>query len=737
MNTLRISRVVGFGSKPPQDFDQSPITLGTASSCTIRFDPAFDRGVAAQHARLEWNGEAWYLLDLGSPEGTWVDGLRLAEARAVLGPLEFSLGQNGPKVRIEPLATPSTGAGSSVSQVVPPAPASVSPSKSASQKTAIFGALAAVLVLVLGGGIYWLFRDAGRPSFDQTLNGPGGSEQVSPSRPDSEEEAPAHPSPRRTQSVTAGLPAMGLNPPSAAERSFVESSVPTVEQVGLNSLAVQRGAKSSGKGALAAGQSVTFGHELRSVVAKTGTVAKSKDSGLQLPAAVDNSTLPCFPPITSQGQLGSCASFSMAYYTASHNTGLVHHWAASTDPSRNFSPKWTYTMVNGGKDGGSTFLPIMNFLQRHGAPTLAEWPYSGDPGSPVNYREWPTDPKIWQSALGHRIENIGTIRHVDTPGGLQNLKAYLANGYIGSFGTSVGGWRYAKSKANPGAPGDAVAAGQDVCYYIGDYPGPSGHAMTVVGYDDNMWVDVNANGTVDPGETGALKIANSWGTEGWAQFDPGTVDNGPSDEAKVGVGGFVWILYDALKNESVIPGFHPADRVPLNRGGGFWQSVVYYLQPSPEDYRPRMLARFTIQTNQRDSLDIRLGLAGPNANKPEMIWRPGALSLPQFTEEATAIESYTGMGGPFGMNGQEGSSTATCVFDLTDLLNQIDNPDLKSIQCYLMVNKLSPDAEVTIKDYSVLGEDGKVLSESPALSGTIDSGTKLFKVDVPLPHQNP
>ena len=65
--------------------------------------------------------------------------------------------------------------------------------------------------------------------------------------------------------------------------------------------------------------------------------------------------------------------------------------------------------------------------------------------------------------------------------------------------------------------------------------------MTVVGYNDDIWVDINSNGFVDPGEKGAFRIANSWGT-GW------------------GEGGFCWMSYDALKNPSAVSGGPGANR---------------------------------------------------------------------------------------------------------------------------------------------------------------------------------
>ena len=58
-----------------------------------------------------------------------------------------------------------------------------------------------------------------------------------------------------------------------------------------------------------------------------------------------------------------------------------------------------------------------------------------------------------------------------------------------------------------------------------------GHALTVVGYNDNICCDVNGNGKIEASEKGAFKIANSWGT-GW------------------GNSGYIWVLYDALNGVS-------------------------------------------------------------------------------------------------------------------------------------------------------------------------------------------
>lgn len=48
--------------------------VGRSSACTLRLDEPM---ASAEHARLAWADGAWSVRDLGSRNGTWVDGLRL------------------------------------------------------------------------------------------------------------------------------------------------------------------------------------------------------------------------------------------------------------------------------------------------------------------------------------------------------------------------------------------------------------------------------------------------------------------------------------------------------------------------------------------------------------------------------------------------------------------------------------------------------------------------------------
>lgn len=382
----------------------------------------------------------------------------------------------------------------------------------------------------------------------------------------------------------------GLRVPTAQERRWEAANLARTRSVGPNALALRR---SRGAGRAPA-----------------------------LPTSVDNSLLPSFPPVRDQGALGSCVDFAVTYYTMTHMVAMARGWDTRSDAvgTRAFSPKWTYNLCNGGEDGGSWITAAYQVLLDHGAATWAQFPYDSD------YRSWCLDPGVWQAAISHRMERAGCIDGVSTDAGLRDLKQLLANGYVLNLGTSIGGWHFRRLGDDPGTPDDDALAGKDVCSRV--LASSLLHAMTVVGYDDAAWVDLNGNKAVDEGEKGALRVVNSWGA-GWKE------------------GGFTWIAYDALRSRSAVAGASVAGRV-----SAFLDDRAYWIAPR-QDYGPRLVARFIVSHARRGQMAVSAGVSDLGALRPGALWSPAAFRF---------------AGGPYAFDGSTARCDGTFVLDLTDLL---------------------------------------------------------------------
>jgi len=85
-----------FGVEQERLFDQ-PFALGRDMSCALRFDDAL---VSRRHAEVNHEHGVWYVADLGSRNGTLLDGQRIT--RALLPPRGvIRLSEGGPAVHIE------------------------------------------------------------------------------------------------------------------------------------------------------------------------------------------------------------------------------------------------------------------------------------------------------------------------------------------------------------------------------------------------------------------------------------------------------------------------------------------------------------------------------------------------------------------------------------------------------------------------------------------------------------
>jgi len=305
----------------------------------------------------------------------------------------------------------------------------------------IFGLMIALAALAFPANL--LAQDAGRFSYDWT---------VSAGSPDS--------SVPGVIEWNGSLPATGLKEPTAAEKDWVKKNLPVIQNISLNQLALERiNAERSGRGLKSFSADkldlASVGNEALFASAPNGnTYTASALTGI-LPNSVDNSALPAFPPIRSQGSIGSCAAWATTYYQFTYETNLARGTTASSGDNNNiFSPKWTYNMINGGGDNGSYFSAAYAVEMKNGAATWADFPYNS------NYLEWPLVASTWRNALNYRPLSYGQISNSNVELLIGNLKTQLANGHLIVIATYVSSWAQKTVGNDPSTSEDNAFAGQ-------------------------------------------------------------------------------------------------------------------------------------------------------------------------------------------------------------------------------------------------------------------------------------
>lgn len=163
--------------------------------------------------------------------------------------------------------------------------------------------------------------------------------------------------------------------------------------------------------------------------------------------------------------------------------------------------------------------------------------------------------------------------------------------------------------------------------------------MTVVGYDDDVWCDINGNNVMEPAELGAFKVANSWGDD-WCNE------------------GYVWVAYDALNKVSAVSGnwesSEDGERNSIfDRGiyvNGSKANAFYYIDV--ENKEVEYIGQLTIDTDYRNSLSV---YAGRN------------------TSISTSISNTAQKFKLVGDSSKEISYKGTIVFDYADLAEPISD----------------------------------------------------------------
>ncbi len=281
------------------------------------------------------------------------------------------------------------------------------------------------------------------------------------------------------------------------------------------------------------------------------------------------------PPVSNQGEIGSCASQSITYMQM---TNAVSRYLHSIDPDIEWdpssgnkkylmSPKFTFDFSGSGTawvydillDHGITTMDKLSFYMQPGS---GAYKIFMAPGSKLQWKqsvEWGVTEGLLEEALEIRLQNWtseedqiwikketygdanGDIMLTTTEKGkelLNKIKQSLVDGNVVVTGGLSGAWRYDKITKN----GDIGKKGED-CLSWSHSDQSGGHQVSIIGYDDNVECTI-AGATMK----GAFLVANSWGD--WMND------------------GCVWLMYDALNSKSEFPAInalHPQRYISMDQ----------------------------------------------------------------------------------------------------------------------------------------------------------------------------
>ncbi|HSB55981.1 MAG TPA: FHA domain-containing protein, partial [Gemmatimonadales bacterium] len=107
-------------------FGQSYISIGRHPQCELQFDPEKDLDVSSRHAVVAREGDLYVLRDLGSTNGTFVNGRRLSGDHLLATRDVIRFGPNGPQLEFTAIGDTRPGP-------------STAPSPARSSGTVVFG----------------------------------------------------------------------------------------------------------------------------------------------------------------------------------------------------------------------------------------------------------------------------------------------------------------------------------------------------------------------------------------------------------------------------------------------------------------------------------------------------------------------------------------------------------------------------------------------------------------------
>ena len=440
------------------------------------------------------------------------------------------------------------------------------------------------------------------------------------------------------------------------------------------------------------------------------------------PSAADNSTnenAKYLPPVLNQYG-GSCTHYSYVYAVGSYILNQARD-KSSQLTSNVLSPLFTYNMLRADAStsyGTVTTYPI-SIMTEIGAATAEYAPITT---SYKNYPyTWYATEEAWNSATENRVESvirITDISHSGTPitgpndSDLDLIKSTLASGKIIGFSSGFYTYNYTViPSSSPSHAGEYAVDRGDYVKISGGYRNYGNHSMVIVGYDDNIWIDVNRDGKQQTAEFGALKIMNSHGT-GYRNS------------------GYVWVAYDVLNKVSAVITTEDQDRVNAAIDAGtmtgskiqnayreeffsFYNSIYTYTASSEESASSNCRLVATLNTNDRQDIQMYI-IAKNNSTGVEKTYK-----VPVFRGYAIWSSDYA-------LDGSKSATDGTIVIDLDNVISDITP---KTVSDYTWSVKLSDlnsgTTPLTVKDLHIK-VDGVMALSADVTNNSLNGSTATY-----------
>ncbi len=334
-------------------------------------------------------------------------------------------------------------------------------------------------------------------------------------------------------------------------------------------------------------------------------------SSVKLPAKINLAKSKFFPDIFNQTGWSCNQSSSIGYLL----TYELNRWRNADGglPENRYSPMYVWNFLNSALYGnGVSYFDSWEIIKAGGAPNQIDYPDTPD----LNF--WMSGYDRYYRAMQNRVVENWSLP-VGTPEELQILKRYLYDHFDGSKFGGMANFQIASGGMNLARlPVNSYDEGASYITTFGTYVG---HALTVVGYNDSIRLDRNADGeytnNIDINgdhvvdlkdfEKGALLVANTWG-KNWG-------DNG-----------FAYVPYHLL-------GCYGYE-------GGLWNKSVHIVE-AVKTMAPILTLRAELSHGCRSCVRIMAGISNdPDATEPGHI-----IEFPMFNYQGSRLPLY-GNGNP-------------------------------------------------------------------------------------------